>query len=67
MRVITGRRAQHRTAGRRGDALAGERGMNRANTTQAAVQRYLDERHRLGFALKRPGTELMRPAVRIAR
>ena len=34
--------------------------MNRADTMQAAVQRYLDERHRLGFALKSPGTELMR-------
>ena len=29
--------------------------MNRADTMQAAVQRYLDERHRLGFALKSPG------------
>ena len=34
--------------------------MNRADTMQAAVQRYLDDRHRLGFALKSPGTELMR-------
>ena len=34
--------------------------MNRADTMQAAVQRYLDDRRRLGFALKSPGTELMR-------
>ena len=34
--------------------------MNRAATMQAAVQRYLDERRRLGFAMKSPGTELMR-------
>ena len=34
--------------------------MNRSHTMQAAVQRYLEERHRLGFALKSPGTELMR-------
>jgi len=34
--------------------------MNRADTMQTAVQRYLDERHRLGFSLKSPGTELMR-------
>ena len=34
--------------------------MNRNPTMQVAVQRYLDERHRLGFALKSPGTELMR-------
>jgi integrase len=34
--------------------------MNRSYTMQAAVQRYLEERRRLGFALKSPGTELMR-------
>ena len=34
--------------------------MNRADTLQAAELRYLDERHRLGFSLKSPGTELMR-------
>ena len=34
--------------------------MNRADTMQAAVQRYLDERRRLGFSLKSPCTELMR-------
>ena len=34
--------------------------MNRSHTMQAAVQRYLEERHRLGFALKSVGTELMR-------
>ena len=34
--------------------------MNRSDTMQTAVQRYLDDRHRLGFALKSPGTELMR-------
>lgn len=34
--------------------------MARADTMQAAVQRYLEERRRLGFALKSPGTELMR-------
>lgn len=51
------RQGRHRTAGRRGDALAGERDMNRCHTMQAAVERYLDERHRLGFALKSRGTE----------
>ena len=34
--------------------------MNGQQTMQAAVQRYLEERRRLGFALKSPGTELMR-------
>ena len=34
--------------------------MNRSHMMQAAVQRYLEERHLLGFALKSPGTELMR-------
>lgn len=34
--------------------------MNSDHTMQAAVQRYLDERRRLGFQLKSPGTELMR-------
>jgi integrase/recombinase XerC len=34
--------------------------MNRSNTMQVAVQRYLDERRRLGFALKSPATELGR-------
>ena len=34
--------------------------MNRGHTVQAAVQCYLEERRRLGFALKSPGTELMR-------
>ena len=34
--------------------------MNRDHTMQAAVPRYLEERRRLGFALKSPGTELMR-------
>lgn len=34
--------------------------MNRDHTMQAAVQRYLEERRRLGFALKSPGTELLR-------
>lgn len=34
--------------------------MNRNPTMQDAVQRYLQERRRLGFALKSPGTELMR-------
>ena len=33
---------------------------HRLDTMQAAVQRYLDERRRLGFSLKSPGTELMR-------
>ena len=33
--------------------------MNRADTMQAAVQRYLDERRRLGFSLKSPCTELL--------
>ncbi len=54
------RQGRHRTACRRGDAMAGERGMSCDHTIQAAVQRYLDERRRLGFALKSPGTELMR-------
>ena len=34
--------------------------MNSHTTMQGAVQRYLDERRRLGFALKSMGTELMR-------
>lgn len=34
--------------------------MNCNPTMQDAVQRYLQERRRLGFALKSPGTELMR-------
>ena len=34
--------------------------MNSNPTMQVAVQRYLDERHRLGFAMKSPGTGLMR-------
>ncbi|WP_213956695.1 MULTISPECIES: tyrosine-type recombinase/integrase [unclassified Variovorax] len=34
--------------------------MNRSHTMQAAVQRYLEERRRLGFAMKSPSTELMR-------
>jgi integrase/recombinase XerC len=34
--------------------------MNRGHPMQAAVQRYLEERRRLGFALKSPATELMR-------
>ena len=34
--------------------------MNRSRTMQASVQRYLEERRLLGFALKSPGTELMR-------
>lgn len=34
--------------------------MKRSHTMQAAVLRYLEERRRLGFDLKSPGTELMR-------
>ena len=34
--------------------------MNRSPSMQASVQRYLEERRRLGFALKSPGTELLR-------
>ena len=34
--------------------------MNTGHTMQTAVQRYLEERRRLGFALKSPSTELMR-------
>ena len=34
--------------------------MNRGHPMQAAVLRYLEERRRLGFALRSPGTELMR-------
>lgn len=34
--------------------------MNGSHTMQVTVQRYLEERRRLGFALKSPGTELMR-------
>lgn len=34
--------------------------MSRTPTMQDAVQRYLQERRRLGFALQGPGTELMR-------
>ena len=34
--------------------------MNSNPTLHAAVQRYLEERRRLGFALSTPGTELMR-------
>lgn len=34
--------------------------MNRPLTMQDAVQRYLQERRRLGFVLRSPGTELMR-------
>ena len=34
--------------------------MNRNPTMQESVQRYLEERRRLGFALKSPGTELVR-------
>jgi integrase len=34
--------------------------MNRSHTMQAAVQRYLEERRRLGFELQRQGTVLMR-------
>lgn len=34
--------------------------MNAASSMHEAVQRYLDDRRRLGFALKAPATELMR-------
>ena len=34
--------------------------MSAGTTVQAAVQRYLHERRQLGFALKSPGTELLR-------
>ena len=34
--------------------------MSAGTTVQAAVQRYLQERRQLGFALKAPGTELLR-------
>ena len=34
--------------------------MNAAPTVQAAVRQYLHERRQLGFALKAPGTELLR-------
>lgn len=51
---------RHRAAGRRGDAMAGERGMNRGDTMRAAVRCYLEARRRLGFALESAGTELMR-------
>ena len=36
--------------------------MSSTTTMQQAVQRYLDDRRRLGFALKAPATELMRLA-----
>jgi hypothetical protein len=37
--------------------------MSAAGPMQAAVQRYLDDRRRLGFALTAPGTELTRFAL----
>jgi len=34
--------------------------MSAGTTVEAAVRRYLQERRQLGFALKSPGTELLR-------
>jgi len=40
--------------------VARERAMTAVITVEAAVQRYLQQRRQLGFALKSPGTELLR-------
>ena len=40
--------------------MARERGMSAGTTVEATVRRYLQERRQLGFALKSPGTELLR-------
>jgi integrase/recombinase XerC len=40
--------------------MAWERDMSAGTTVEAVVRRYLQERRQLGFALKAPGTELLR-------
>ena len=59
-------KVDYRPAGGRGHAVAGERGMSRGEVMQTAVQRYLKERRRLGFAIDRSGhrADAVRPLRR---